>query len=219
MPTTIPGRRRWTLLLRTAFALFPVALAACGGPSSEETARAKELWDTCVQCHGDQGQGDQGKGAPNIAGLPAWYVELQLWEFQVGYRAYEPGDTMALQMAAVASSLPQPGDPALLGQFVSKLPPVVPEATLGGDPAAGKVAYQACISCHERDGSGRLDKHAPPITGLADWYFVDQIQKFRDGVRGKNPNDQLGGTMMRPVSIPLSDEDMTNLAAYVATLR
>lgn len=156
---------------------------------------------------------------PNLAGLPDWYVELQLWEFQVGYRAYQPGDTLALQMAAMARSLPQSEDPSLLAEYISDLPAVPQTPTVKGDVTAGRVAYQACIACHEVDGSGRRDKNAPPLTGLADWYVADQLRRFRDGQRGMNPNDELGGTMMRPVCIPLDDEDIQNLAAYVATLR
>jgi len=151
--------------------------------------------------------------------LPEWYIQLQLWEFQVGFRAYVPADSTAKLMAAAVSTLSDPADATALAAWLSDLPAAPPPPTVGGDPAKGRVAYQACIICHERDGSGRLDKTAPPIAHLADWYVAAQLRKFRDGWRGTNRKDIPGTTMMRPVSIPLSDDDIVNLAAYVVTLR
>lgn len=201
-----------------AFLLLTGSLA-CGRPSAEETARAAEVFQGCTACHGQAGEGDRTLGAPNIAGLPAWYVQMQLRKFQTGHRGYAPADSAGRRMAeALPALLPHRSDATLVARYVAALARVTPPRTLEGDVEAGRVAYQACIVCHEADGSGRRDKQAPPVTGLADWYFVAQLRAFRDGLRGTKSNDVSGFTMMRPVSIPLSDADLVNLAAYAATL-
>jgi cytochrome c553 len=143
---------------------------------------------------------------------------MQLRKFQIGHRGYAPADSAGRRMAVAANAVSQAADAALLAGYVARLPKVPPSRTLDGDPEAGRVGYQACIVCHRADGSGRRDKKAPPVTGLADWYFVVQLRAFRDGLRGTKSNDMSGFTMMRPVSIPLSDADILDLAAYAATL-
>lgn len=202
-------------LLLSLLALGP---SACGGPSPEETARAASLFEECSACHGPAGEGKRELAAPNIAGLPAWYIQMQLRKFQIGHRGYAPADSAGRRMAAALTELTSAPDVAVLATYVADLPTAAPAPTLAGDPQAGRIAYQACIVCHEADGSGRRDKNAPPVTGLADWYFAGQLRAFRDGLRGTRSNDVSGFTMMRPVSIPLSDADIVNLAAYAATL-
>ena len=204
-------------LLALALLLAP-GVTACGTRSAEESARAAAIFQKCATCHGPSGEGDRALGAPGIAGLPSWYVRMQLRKFQIGHRGYAPADSAGQRMAAVASLLTSASDGVLIADYVADLPRTAPPTTLRGDVAAGRVAYQACIVCHEADGSGRRDKEAPPLTGLADWYFVQQVRAFRDGLRGTSSNDVSGFTMMRPVSIPLSDREIVDLAAYAATL-
>jgi len=211
-------RTRAATGIGAAVALFGLALGGCGGPSAEETARARTVFETCAACHGAEGQGNREVGAPNIAGLPAWYVVNQLRKFQIGHRAYVPEDSVGRRMAAAAQTLTSADDAVAVARWLESLQASPPPPTVQGDIQAGRVAYQACISCHEKDGSGRKDKNAPPLPGLADWYVVAQLQGFRDGWRGTKANDT-SGTTMRPVSIPLSDADIRNLAAYVVTLR
>jgi cytochrome c oxidase subunit 2 len=214
----VPRTRAATAWVALVVAVLPLAAAGCGGPSAEETARARAAFQTCAACHGAEGQGDREVGAPNLAGLPAWYVVGQLRKFQIGHRAYVPEDTVGRRMATAAQTLTSADDAVAVGRWLESLPPAPPPPTVQGDARAGRVAYQACISCHEKDGSGRKDKNAPPLPGLADWYVVAQLQQFRDGRRGTKTNDP-SGTTMRPVSIPLSDADIRNLAAYLATMR
>lgn len=212
-------RARWRTRRTLALLAAAPGLAACGRPPAATTARAREVFEGCSACHGAKGEGNRAVGAPGIAGLPAWYVQAQLRKFQVGHRGYEPADSAGRRMAAASLLLTQAEDAAAVARYVQDLPPVDPGATVHGDARAGAVAYQACIVCHESDGSGRRDKSAPPLPGMAEWYFVAQLREFRDGWRGTRTNDVSGSTMMRPVSIPLSDADIVNLAAYVATLR
>jgi len=86
------------------------------------------------------------------------------------------------------------------------------------DNARGEQLYALCSQCHGADGLGNSAFLAPAIAGLSDWYVEGQLAKFRDGWRGLHPEDT-GGMRMRPMSRSLaSDEDVTAVAAYVASL-
>lgn len=77
---------------------------------------------------------------------------------------------------------------------------------------AGMVKYEAiCRLCHHRSGSG--GKFTPPIAGKTEEGVALLLQLYRDGV-------QMGPltNLMAPWAKDLSDEDISNLAAYVATL-
>ena len=59
-----------------------LSAAACTDPlfegPREPLARGKELYDSCMPCHGKDGMGVAVAAAPEIAGLPEWYVEAQV---------------------------------------------------------------------------------------------------------------------------------------------
>lgn len=197
-------------------ALVPV-LFGCAS-SGGNAAHGKKIFSACAACHGPRAQGNRTLRAPNIAGLPQWYVEGQLQAFLSGHRGTAPADTTGRTMAAaVAPLLKSAQDVADVAAYVSGLPPTKPAHTLqGGDPVNGKVVYQACSSCHEADGSGRID--VPPVTAQADWYLLAQLRKYKHSLRGTNEGD-LQASRMRAVSMPLSEKDMRDVIAYIRTLR
>ena len=78
-------------------------LAACSEPTPG-VERGQALFDTCVPCHGANGQGNQVLGAPAIAGLPQWYVEAQLEKYQTGWRGAHPMDTVGIRMKSMTST-------------------------------------------------------------------------------------------------------------------
>ena len=63
-------------------------LVGCQDPSPDKASLkySQDLYDGCVQCHGENGEGNQAVGAPAIAGLQRWYVKRQLRGFKAGYR-------------------------------------------------------------------------------------------------------------------------------------
>lgn len=65
----------------------------------------KVLYRSCESCHGTNGQGNQGFGAPALAGQNDWYLATQIKNFKAGYRGREPQDIFGSQMMAVASIL------------------------------------------------------------------------------------------------------------------
>lgn len=75
-----------------------------------------------------------------------------------------------------------------------------------------------CAMCHGPKGEGNQVLGAPAIAGLPDWYIENQLTKFRTDVRGKHPGD-IAGMRMRPMARTIKhEEDVENIAAYVANL-
>jgi cytochrome c oxidase subunit 2 len=200
-----------------ALALFLAAGASGCGPSAGSAARGREIFAACVACHGPDGEGNRQIGAPNIAGLPRWYVENQLQQFLSGHRGSAAADTTGRLMAtAVAPLLKKADDVASVAAYVSGLPARRPAATLPpGDTVQGKVDYQPCATCHKADGTGKLD--VPPVTLQADWYLLAELHKYKNSWRGTNEGD-LQASRMRAVSIPLSEKQMRDVVTYIGTL-
>ncbi|MBT8422296.1 MAG: c-type cytochrome [Gammaproteobacteria bacterium] len=67
--------------------------------------RGKALYDTCVNCHGGNGQGIWAMNAPRAAGMSDWYVAQQLRNFRDGIRGTHPDDRYGRQMAQMAKML------------------------------------------------------------------------------------------------------------------
>ncbi len=77
-----------------------------------------------------------------------------------------------------------------------------------GDAAAGKSLYDAqCLVCHGATGASTVPLQ-PILSAQFAEYTAEQMRQFRDGER-KN-------AIMAPMAANLSDEDIANLAAYLA---
>ena len=185
---------------------------------SASTLPGDELFAACAACHGPKGDGNAMFRAPAIAGLPAWYVEAQLWKFRTGARGAHPDDVDGLRMRPMSRQLMNPAEVKGVAEYVAALTPVKVAATLtGGDPKAGAASWPVCLACHGPDGRGQQTMNAPPLAGQADWYLLAQLKKFKAGVRGTNPRDTTGATM-RPMSMTLVDEQaMKNVVAHIST--
>lgn len=83
----------------------------------------------------------------------------------------------------------------------------------------GEVMFaNYCAQCHGANGQGQESIGAPAIAGLPQWYVLQQLHNFREGVRGTHFDD-IEGMRMRPMSLTLSSEkDVVSTAAYVASL-
>jgi cytochrome c553 len=91
-------------------------------------------------------------------------------------------------------------------------------AAFAQDVARGEQLFALCAQCHGKNGGGNPVTLAPAIGGLPAWYVTGQLKKFRSGGRGTHYDD-ISGMRMRPMSMWLrSDEDVGNVAAYVASL-
>jgi cytochrome c553 len=82
----------------------------------------------------------------------------------------------------------------------------------------GTTVTTVCATCHGPNAGGNPDVHAPPLAGRSDWYLHSQLQKFKSGARGAQPNDIWGATM-RAQAMMLDDSTMSNVVAYIQSLR
>jgi len=77
-----------------------------------------------------------------------------------------------------------------------------------GDAAAGQARSALCAACHGADGHSPNDLW-PNLAGQKPGYLVKQMKAFRDDTRSD--------PMMSPMSKPLTDEDIDNLAAFYSS--
>jgi cytochrome c oxidase subunit 2 len=200
-------------------ALGGLALSGCRLGAADAATRGQEVFETCVPCHNADGSGNPAVGAPNIAGMKAWYVEREVQKFRAGVRGMDFNDMEGMRMRPMALSLPSDDDVKAVARYVETLPPVRHANSLPGDPKAGETLYATCGSCHGDQGAGNQDLGAPRLAGVDDWYLATELRKFRSGVRGTNPKDR-EGRLMRPMARTLADEDaVRDVVAYVETLK
>ena len=78
---------------------------------------------------------------------------------------------------------------------------------------SGKQKYVVCGGCHGMNGEGNAALEYPPLAGL-DATRVGQLLRDYQAGRIDTPK----AATMRAITAPLSEDDMDNLGAYIATL-
>lgn len=83
-----------------------------------------------------------------------------------------------------------------------------------GDADAGKQKSAVCAACHGPDGNSAIPMN-PKIAGQHENYLVKQLKEFKlagqsGGEEGRN------NPVMNGMAMPLSEQDMQDLAAYFA---
>lgn len=84
-----------------------------------------------------------------------------------------------------------------------------------GDAEAGKAKSVTCAACHGVDGNSNIDIN-PKIAGQHAKYLAKQLREFKlagqtGGKEGRNNAVMIG------MAMPLSEQDMLDLAAYFAS--
>ena len=78
-----------------------------------------------------------------------------------------------------------------------------------GDPAAGKAAATKCAMCHGPDGEGT--KMGSKLAGEDPAQFIQAMNDYKSGKRDN--------AMMKNLANQLGAAEVTNLAAYYASLK
>jgi cytochrome c553 len=78
----------------------------------------------------------------------------------------------------------------------------------GGNAEAGKTKSATCAACHGADGNS-TNPEWPKLAGQHPSYIIKQLTNFKEDAR-VNPT-------MTPMAKPLSEQDMTDLAAYFSS--
>ncbi|MFT6896641.1 MAG: cytochrome c553 [Paraglaciecola sp.] len=201
--------------LNTTF--FIILFTAIAGPTYATEAPTPVGLEYCTVCHGSQLKGNANIGAPRLSGLSQWYVKRQLLNFKQGVRGAHAEDLPGSEMQSMVTHLSDK-DISAIAKWIGQTESPHPEATIGGDTAAGKSLYQGCAACHNSDASGNETLGAPSLRGLNDWYLLTQINHFRLGIRGSESGDVYGQQMQVASSLVTTETDAADLAAYISQL-
>lgn len=173
---------------------------------------------TCAVCHGEKGEGKSELFSPSIAGLPWWYVEVQMKQFRDGHRGVHPEDIPGQQMRAISLSLTDK-QISEVAKLVEEMPAILTAAPAeGADLEQGRYRYaNECMECHRYNGTGdRVFQSAPLVTLNRD-YLIRQMKNYRDGLRGAVPAD-LYGVKMVQICETMTDEDIVEIVDYIGAL-
>jgi len=67
--------------------------------------RGRTAYRSCGACHGANAEGNEGLGAPALAGQNDWYLVTQLKNFKSGIRGAHQDDSYGAQMRTMAGTL------------------------------------------------------------------------------------------------------------------
>ena len=185
-------------------AVLTLSLAAPATAQDAE-AGARKAAEVCAVCHGPGGNSSVPL-YPHLAGQTARYIYLQLKDFNEGRRT----DSL---MTPIAKTLTRDDMFNVAAYFsAQELRPTDfkadPERVAKGST---KAAETLCTMCH---GTGfRGQNEIPRVAGQQHDYTVKQLKDFKEKKRTNDAGN------MASVSKTLSDEDIENLAQYLATLR
>ena len=214
------------------------ALAQVTFDTPNEAVAGERLFDTCIFCHGTEAQGNDRRDGPALAGLPAWYIELQMKNFRDGIRGGVaedvPGQVMhytrglmrddatitrvAEYISGLESGLPMAANGVGARPYIWDSPYAGLDPSIDGDAAAGQQAYAICTACHGADGMGNEALGAANLTYLSEIYMARQLMYFRDGVRGSHPQDTRGAQMAVMSKMLTTDQAIADVIAYIQTL-
>ena len=173
----------------------PHVHAQAGAATSDKT-------QVCVACHGLNGNSTNAR-YPTLAGQTARYIYLELRDFKEG-RRHDP------QMETIAKDL-SADDMLALADFFSRQQKA--PTGFNADPAkvnagAKKSQEVLCTMCH---GGGLMGQNEiPRLAGQQYAYITKELTDFKNRTR---TND---GGSMTSVAGTLSDQDIENLAQYIA---
>jgi cytochrome c553 len=184
------------------------AVIAIGGSFAHaaDIAAGKDKAELCAGCHGDNGI-SQTENIPSLAGQQDQFIQWQLVFFRSGARKNE-------QMQPIVEQISNE-DIRNLGAYFATLTP--PKASAPDDnPDLSQKGAQAavgrrCASCHTDSFAGT--KAVARIAGQREEYLLKALHDYKSGARSGG-----GGAAMADVAYPLSDEEITALAHYLAHL-
>lgn len=193
-------------------------LLFCAPPVLAAPDPADPRFDACILCHGTEGRGNERVSAPRIGGMEAWYLENQLQAFRRGWRGSHALDKQGMEMRPMALALEGRRDVEDAADLFASFPVRTTPDRVRGDPERGRELYDACVACHGEDARGDPWRQAPALAHQSDWYLVTQLQHYRDGIRGSDPNDTLGNQMQALAATLPDDQAVRDLVAYINTL-
>ena len=184
------------------------AVIAIGGSFAHaaDIDAGKEKAELCAGCHGDNGI-SQTENIPSLAGQQDQFIQWQLVFFRSGARKNE-------QMQPIVEQISNEDIRNLGAYFATLTPPK--DSKPDDNPDLSQKGAQAavgrrCASCHTDSFAGT--KAVARIAGQREEYLLKALHDYKSGVRTGG-----AGAAMTDVAYPLSDEEITALAHYLAHL-
>jgi cytochrome c553 len=198
--------RRQRFLLGAIGLAFGLSALANAPATAADAAAGKEKAELCAGCHGEAGVSTT-ENIPSLAGQPDQFIQWQLVFFRSGTRKNE-------QMQPIVEQINNDDIRNLGAYFASLTPPKASQpddnpdlSTKGAQAAAGR----RCASCHTDSYAGT--KAVARIAGQREDYLLKALHDYKEGKRSGG-----GGAAMAEVAYPLSEEEITALAHYLAHL-
>jgi cytochrome c553 len=185
-------------LLAATFLLASALAQAQDDPTVRKKAEA------CFACHGENGN-SQVPAFPILAGQSWRYTYIQLKDYKEGRRA-DPA------MSPITAELSRDDMIALGNFFAAQKPRPIAFKADGARVAAGRKISDAvlCPMCHLGEFVGQNE--VPRVAGQYPEYVRKQLQDFKARRRTNDAGS------MTSVAGTLSDDDIENLAHYIANL-
>jgi cytochrome c553 len=196
--------RRWLLLFSLSGLSLTCSALASGPAGAADLAAGKQKAEMCIACHGEDGI-SRTENIPSLAGQPDQFIQWQLVFFRGGARKNE-------QMQPIVEKISNE-DIRDLGAYFASLAPPKPQAPDDNPDLSSKGAQAAvgrrCASCHTDTFAGT--KAVARLAGQREEYLIKALHDYKSGVRNGG-----AGAAMADVAYPLSEEEITALAHYLA---
>ena len=219
--------RRSLIALAASGALVAPLLSYAAG----DVAAGKEKYATCAACHGADG-GGQGGAFPKLTGLGQDEVAKKLTAYREGDQDYLKSVGLGSRYGTMAPNAANLSDEDIadLAAYIAdefggsaggnggdEQAAAEPAAQSGAiakaDVERGQALYSSCAICHGEQGEGGHLLNAPKLKGLPASQVASLLKVYRKGTE-MGPNSYA----MIPQATHLSDADINNLAAYIATI-
>jgi cytochrome c553 len=202
-----PGNDDRESAMRIALIVMLLAAIGFGSPThAADIAAGKAKAELCAGCHGDNGI-SQTENIPSLAGQQDQFIQWQLVFFRSGARKNE-------QMQPIVEQISNEDIRNLGAYFATLTPPK--DSKPDDNPDLSQKGAQAavgrrCASCHTDSFAGT--KAVARIAGQREEYLLKALHDYKSGARSGG-----GGAAMADVAYPLSYEEITALAHYLAHL-
>lgn len=161
----------------------------------------------CGYCHGNDGNSLK-PDVPNLAGQNPDYLLEQVGRFARGERK-------DYVMNSLAGKFTEDEQINLAIYYAAQK--VKPSKFDYARAVLGKPIYlERCQSCHGNHGRG--NKGYARLAGQQPAYIQMTLEHFRNYSLGKATDKKRRSAVMEPIAGRLSDQDIRNLAAYIASM-
>ncbi len=190
---------------------------------SNEINHLESIIEVCEKCHGYEGNSTHSF-YPKLAGQNKLYLLKQINAFRLGKRTHsvvkailseESNSKIGILTDYFSELIPVTthsdidySNNSFTAISADVEPVILNKATVEQFIESGETIYQACTGCHGLDGEGIAPY--PRLAGQQPEYLTKQLTKFRSGKRNSS--------IMKIMSVNLSDGDIIALSLYLATL-